>query len=206
MKITCEKMEGVECERVRLMNEIKANGFEIQSVSDLFSGQWDYREIIPLLLDWVPKLEDPVLKEMVVRALAVKWARPLAGPILISEFLRPSNSDDNLKWAIGNALEVVADKSLVDQIVAICLDQTHGTTRQMLVLCLGRMKTVASTECLIRLLDDPTVQLHAIGALGAQRAEEAVPKLNVLANDPRAWIRKKAKGALNRILRDKRQS
>jgi hypothetical protein len=183
-----------------IINELRKLGFDVDAVSDLFNKAWDYRRAIPVLLDWLPRTLDPGTKEALVRALSVKWARPQAGPPLIKEFIEAPPECQALKWAIGNALEVVADRSLVDQLVPLCCDNTHGEARQMIVLALGRMKTTTSTECLIRLLDDPEVQLHAIIALGTQRAAEALPKLEELARDSRSWIRAKAKGAIKRII------
>jgi len=39
-----------------------------------------------LLLEWLPQVQDPYIKETLVRALSVPSAKPFATPVLIEEF------------------------------------------------------------------------------------------------------------------------
>ena len=75
--------------------------------------------------------------------------------------------------AIGNSLYVVADRSVVEDIIRLATDKTHGRAREMLVATLGRFKTPETTRVLIELLDDADVAAHAAKALGKQKAAEA---------------------------------
>lgn len=57
------------------------------------------------------------MREGLVRALTVPAARPAAAPVLIEAFRRESDhSETRLGWVIGNALSVVADDSVFDEI------------------------------------------------------------------------------------------
>jgi hypothetical protein len=63
--------------------------------------------------------------------------------VLVDEFKKVPGSEDahqhGLKWALGNAISVVADKSSFDEVVSLLRDKSHGTTRDMMVLCLPRL-------------------------------------------------------------------
>jgi HEAT repeat protein len=48
-------------------------------------------------------------------------------------------------------------------------------------------------------LDDEDVAGHAVDALGRLRAPEALSHLDRFLQHPKAWIRKEAKKAINRI-------
>lgn len=93
-----------------LKAELAKAGFQVDSVDDLHNQRLDYRDAIPILLEWLPRIENRDVKESVVRALTVKWAKPAAAPLLIEEFRRADDSSElGLRWVIGNALAEVAD-------------------------------------------------------------------------------------------------
>lgn len=135
---------------------------------------------------------------------SVPWAKPLATPALIEAFRVLPASDDpegtGLRWAIGNALEVLADKSLLDELIEIARDRRYGLARQMVVLGLARPRDERVIPILISLLDDEDVQGHAALALGKLRARDAHVALTSLAEHaPKAWVRKEARSALAKI-------
>jgi HEAT repeat protein len=158
---------------------------------------------VPVLLRWLPVVSDRQVKEDLVRALSVPWARPVAARPLIDEFERVDERVDptgtGLRWAIGNALSIVADDSVFDDLVRLVEDRTFGKARQMVVLGLGRSKRPEAVSVLIGLLDDEDVSGHAVKALAKLGVEEARPALERMVNDPRAWVRNEAKKALSRL-------
>jgi len=60
----------------------------VTSVWDLVNTRAPYPEAIPVLLEWLPRVRHPRIKEGIVRALTVKEARGVAGKLLIDEFKR----------------------------------------------------------------------------------------------------------------------
>jgi hypothetical protein len=52
---------------------------------------FDYERSVPVLLEWLPQIDDPHVKEAIVRSLATRHARGVATPILIQE-RRPARS------------------------------------------------------------------------------------------------------------------
>ena len=134
-----------------------------------------------------------------MRALSVPWARPAAAKPLIEEFLKLSPDFFSLKWAVGNALSVVGDESVSEELIAIAKERRHGETRQMVVMALGKLRKTRPVAVLLGLLDDPWVAPHAIDALGHLRATEATGRLQELLHSESSLIRKEAAKALKKI-------
>ncbi len=175
-------------------------GFNVKWVSDLYYSRLNYKGAIPVLLKWLPQIDNLDVKESIIRALSVPWAKPKAAPALIAEFDKlPGPSNTGIKWAIGNALSIVADDSVFTEIVNLVSDRQHGQAREMLALSLGNMRDPRAQDVLIDLLDDEEVAGHAIMALGKLKSKKAYPKIEGFLDHPKAWVRKEAKRALEKI-------
>lgn len=73
---------------IPVLADLAQAGFQLEWVSDLYSKRFDYKKTIPILLLWLPRMENLAVKEDIVRALSVPWAKPVAAPALIAEFHR----------------------------------------------------------------------------------------------------------------------
>jgi hypothetical protein len=120
-----------------------------------------------VLLDVLPRLTRPVVKEAVVRSLSTAHAHPAAASALLDEFRRTSDGQNPaLKWAIGNALSTVTTIQHVDALLELALDRSHGAGRQMVVDRLARFsKDDRIVQALMSLLADEDVALHAMAGL-----------------------------------------
>jgi HEAT repeat protein len=204
---------------------------DVQSVYDLVNTPESYPEAIPILLHLLPEISEPKIKEGIVRALTVKEARGIAARPLIEEFKRidvppripePEGERDryghlirdytpeerrlynlsNLKWLIGNALSVVADESVTDEIVELLMDKRHGGTRSALLHALLRLKPANRIEILLELLDDEDdgVSIQAALVLGRLRVQAARDKIaDRFLTHPDSWFRQQAKRALAKL-------
>jgi hypothetical protein len=180
-----------------LIEELKGLGFAVETLADLRHQPRDYSDAVPVLLYWLTKVENKVVKEEIVRCLTVKKAPPVVGAALVQEFL---NSEDRfLKWAIGNALSAVADSSVLGELLAIAEDKRHGTARQMVVVGLGKFPEEAVYGALLRLLKDEEVRGHAVMALGKLAHVPARDELIPFLDHEKAWVRRKAKEAIAAI-------
>lgn len=180
--------------------ELRRLGFKVDLISDLHNSRLNYQAAIPLLMSWLPRVADRRVKEEIIRALSVRWAKPQAAPLLLEEFRNVEDDPQGpLRWAIGNALEVVADESFADDLIDLVRDATYGRSRQMIVLALGRMKARRPVQVLIDLLGDEDVAAHAVIALGKLGAPEAKPALERMLTHRDGLVRKEAKKALGRI-------
>jgi HEAT repeat protein len=186
-----------------ILAELATAGFPSRSLSDLRHSGARYRDAVPVLLHWLTQVSDPKVKEEIVRALSVPWAKPGATKPLIDQFrLVDAAVDPNgmgLRWVIGNALEVLFDDAEFAEFVELVEDRRYGMARQMVVLSLGKSKRPEAVDVLIGLIHDLDVDGHAVKALGKLRAPAARTVLEAKLDDPRAWVRSEARKALAKL-------
>jgi hypothetical protein len=184
-----------------VIDDLRSAGYKLYSLDELRRSGKRYESAIPILLQWLPRLSSPDAKEGIVRALSVPWAKPAAGPVLVAEFYEAPPEAEALRWAIGNALEVVVTPSLLDRIIDIVSRKEGGTARQMAVLSLAKIKNPKSVAVLIQLLNDDQVAGHAIMALRKLKAPEALDHLERFVDHPQTWVRNEAKKAIAAIMK-----
>jgi hypothetical protein len=163
--------------------------------------EFDHERAVPVLLECLPRTEDPRVKEAIVRHLSTKYAKPIAAGPLVEEFRRTPADQQALKWAIGNALDAVTDNDALPELLEWVRDQQHGSGRQMIVLRLGRApKRPEIAETLVDLLEDEDVALHAMSALRQQLGPKAArPHIARLQSHPSDRIRAQAGRELKKI-------
>ena len=118
---------------------------------------------------------------------------------MLEEFHKAATREASIGWVIGNALEVLADDSVFDEVAKIATDKRHGRSREMVVAALGNMKNPRAKDILIALLDDDEVAGYAVMGLGRQKAKEAKERIEPFLRHPQEWVRNEAKKALRRI-------
>ena len=182
-----------------VLADLAAVGFDVEAIGDLRRLSTPYREAVPVLIQWLPRIRDASVKEDIVRTLSVPWAGD-AAPLLLAEFERVEDATGTgLRWAIGNALDVLANDEIAGQMINLATDRRYGKAREMVVLGLGKLKDGRVTGVLLNLLGDDEVVGHAVMALGKLRARTARSRIEPLLNHPKSWVRKEAKKALERI-------
>ncbi|MBM3925835.1 MAG: HEAT repeat domain-containing protein [SAR202 cluster bacterium] len=191
-KATAEAKEAA----APLLRELADIGVNVESIWDLVNYNFDYRQAVPILIDWLPRMQNIRVREAIVRALTVKFASPAAIYPLLIEF---ECGSEFIKWEVGNALAEVADKSVFDDILRLVKEPQHGTARQELIISLGRLKDKRAIPTLVNLLRDPDVQGHAINALRLLSATEARSAIEPFLAHEKAWIRREAKSALGKF-------
>ena len=178
---------------------LQALGYSVSSVDELRESGVRYRSAIPVLLDWLLRLESPQDKEWLVRALSVPWAREHAVGPLIAEFKAAPAEASQLRWAIGNAFDVLWDDAHFESLVSLAQDRSYGRDREMIVLGMAKSKRPEAMDLLISLTNDPDVSGHATMALrkrGEPGAEEAFRRMQ---GDSRAWVRREAAKGLTKL-------
>jgi hypothetical protein len=172
----------------------------------IFAPEFDFAAAAPVLIRWLPRARTPLIKERIVRSLtAEKAATPAALKPLVDEFR--AADDEQLKWAIGNALATLADASIADELIELAADRRHGKSREMLMDALARTKDERALDLLLQLLEDDDVAGHAISALRRlgpksslpylKRARPTLERLAEVGKTPLA--RRQASAALQRL-------
>ncbi len=183
-----------------VLQELAASGFKVQSLGELRQTGIEYPAAIPILVRWLPKIENAQVKEDLVRTLSVPWAAPEAVPALLSEFKRTDGQQsEGLRWAIANGLAVTADDAAFDQLAALATDRKYGKAREMLTLALGNCHDPRAVDVLIMLLADEQVVGHAVIALGKLKPSAARSLIQELLKHPTNWVRSEAIKALAAI-------
>lgn len=180
-----------------LLRDLAAAGFDVKTVADLYRAGRKYKAAVPVLIEWLPKIESSAVRDDVVRALTDRIAKPIAAAPLIAAFRR--EQDASVKWAIGNALSVVADDSVLADLIDLVRDKHHGIARQMLAVALGNTSAARATAVLLDLLQDDEVAGHAVMGLAKLKTAEARPALEAMKDHPKPWIRKEVAKALSKL-------
>jgi hypothetical protein len=141
-----ERMQQFALAAAPMMEELRKAGYDVRDspydLIDLFRRtRIPYTSAVPILVKWLPRVSRSDVKEGIVRALSVPWAKEAALPLL-QEFRESpaATGGSGVKWAIGNALEVIADDTMFSDISSLVRDKRHGRDREMLVLALAKMK------------------------------------------------------------------
>lgn len=181
-------------EQAKIVSDLEKMGVYITDIyQELPRNKADWKKATPVLIKWLPQVKNSGLREAVIRLLSVPWLRgDPAGGTLMKMAFNPTLTSD-LRWVIGNTIEVIADDKSFSDIKRLVTDRSYGTSRQMFVLALGRMKTPEAVPLLVNLLDDDDVNGHAIAALRKLKAVETVEDVRKLVNYPRTWVRNEAK-------------
>lgn len=179
--------------------ELRAAGFPVATLEDLRRGGRAFKDAVPILVHWLPRVTRPGAKEALVGCLSYPWAMGAPAQSLIAEYHRVPKSEHSLRWTIGSAVEVLAESALAPQILEIVRDPSNGESRQMFVMALGKLPGLGVEPTLISLLQDRDVVAHAAYALGRLRATDAIPALETLLEDSRKLVRREAAKALKRI-------
>ena len=187
-------------DHARVIRALQEAGIPAQSVWDLVNSKGAYENAVPVLMELLPLVQDPKVKEGIVRALTVPEARKIATAPLVVE-MRASRGYGSLGWAIGNALSVVVtpDDDALEELAALIRDETLGSTRQMLADALVRTKDPRAVDVLLEVLPQKDMTGHVINALGKLKAIKARPRIEQYLAHSNAWIRKEARNALKKI-------
>lgn len=185
-----------------LKAELASAGFPVDSIADLYNKRMDYEAVVPILLEWFPRIDEPRVKASVARALTVRWARPQAAPLMVEEMrgLRGS-AEAGLRFAVANALSEVADDSVFEDVVELARDPGYPVgDRGVLVLALGRMVEHRDTAVgVLRELLSEDVGPHAVIALGELGATEARSDIERFLEHREGWVRKEARKVLRKL-------
>ena len=185
--------------RLDILREAEERSIPREELPEFLQGPVDYRAGIPVLIKWLPLVDNWDVKWAIVDALAVKWAKPIAARPLIEEFRKAPMEKQSFKWSIASALCEVADASVFDDLVELVRDKRHGRAREMLPVAIAKTKHPRAVEVLLGLLDDEEIAGNVVYALRLLAPPEARSVLERFVDHPKTWVRKEAQRALAKI-------
>jgi hypothetical protein len=151
-KARVEQLESeMAPEEKPLLADLASVGIQVETVWDLVNAKWDYPAAIPILAAHLQQVRHPRVREGIARALTVPEARGAAARVILAELQRADNSSSEMqcaigrpseaRWALANALTVVADKSMADAIEALIADDRYADVRERLKTALAKLST-----------------------------------------------------------------
>lgn len=161
-------------------------------------SNFDAAAAVPILLDWLPRVQNEHVKETIARQLKTPTAKTIATAPLIKQFR--TVQEQSVKWAIGETLHYVADRSQYDDLVDLAADPQHGQARGMLVDMLWRVKTDRADQAILAALDQPGVYRSAMSAARRRFGNETARQhIAPLVNHTDEGVRNAARDQLKRI-------
>ena len=195
-KLEKRRIEAAK-EQKSIVSDLGAVGVYIDSVWDLVNTSEPYFSALPILIEHLDKPYSQRTKEGIIRAITVEPAKGLAGNKLLKMFR--SESDDNLRWVIGNALSRVATEKEITDVLDLLGQAKYGYARSELVHAVARIQGNQGIDLLISLLDDEDVFAQTIIALGNLKAHVAKEKIAKFADHNDSWVRNQVSKALSKI-------
>ncbi len=199
-------MISVAEENQKICHDLSQLGIELNSIYDLL--KWtdqEYWDGIPILIEWLDKVETNRIREGIVRSLTLRKAPKEVIDAIIYHFrkyAKSSNYKPLTGWAFGNAIGEVATSKQLEEVISLVEDETLEDARQMMVIGLGKIGKKAATHTfpvLVKLLEEPGVQGHAIAALGYLGDVRAIEYVPPFLEHKMKWIAKEAAKTIRKL-------
>ena len=193
-----------DIEDAKIAKRLGEVGIHVNSIYDLVNTSKPYPQAIPVLINLLQEgiISNDRIKEGIIRSLAVKEAKGIGlGRLLIEEFNKIPKGNIDVGWVIGNTMDVIVGEEDIDGILKIIGNKTNGTSRQMFVHALGKIKKPSEEveNVLVDLLYDDDVVVFAIGALAKLKLSKGNHIIKELVNHSRPLVRKTASKAVLKL-------
>jgi hypothetical protein len=109
-------------------------GFTVGSVWDLVNTGASYPAAIPVLLEHLKRQYHNRIRNGIIRALTVREARMIANQDILYELQREQDLEN--RWALANALTVVADQHDIPAIMHLLADPAYADVHERLTAAL----------------------------------------------------------------------
>lgn len=183
-----------------MLEDLAKIGIVIDHPGAISSQQMHYpEEGIPILLKWLPIIQNKSIQDCILLALCAPWAYPTAWKPLVKHFEEMNGIDKSLRWYVGNVLYSLAHKEVFEDILRLATDTKYGYDRCRIVSALAKMKDPRAVDALMDLLDDQCTYFPAIEALGKLKAVKARSKIEKFLTDHDEETRQLTKRALAKL-------
>lgn len=199
----------LECQR-EMLSEFAGGGWNCTSVYDLVNTAKPYPALLPILIKHFDLIDEPFVRQGIMRALTVKYGGRVVYDFAFSRFENEKVGDTRI--VIGGVLAVLAESSDLPALYKLVendqLAQNQGIggdARLPLLTAIARLDGPNAVPALLKfLVKGGGLRAQAIielGKLGAKAAEAAIEQF---ADDPDSYVRSASRTALKRIQGDGR--
>lgn len=174
-----------------------------------------YKEVLPLLLKYIPLFDEKKDKEGLIRGISVKGFRE-AVPILLDEYRKTSFS--GLRWVIGHALFIIQDRSIAKEIIVLLEEKPildphpkefekydfyikppEVSAKETLLAALGATRDPQALPVLLKYLQNPEYAMFAMNGLKFFADPKLIPYLEPLRESSHTQTRNKAKKFIEKL-------
>jgi len=150
-----ERKAQLRVAQAPLIADLAGIGIKVQSVYDLVNTSSSYQEAIPLLLEHLRRPYPDVIREGIARALAVRATRKIGWTVLVDEFRKTGAASNQIKDGLAIALAGASDDSVIQDLIDLAKDKSHGSSRILLLAGIKRSKRPEAKRAIDELADDP---------------------------------------------------
>lgn len=163
-RLTAERAAKYRAEQAPLVAELRQAGLDVLSVLDLVKAPSGYEEAVPILLRHLQLPYSDATRETIARALALPAAR-YAWPTLVDQFKKARMDEETgitsgAKDGLAVALAATATDAVVEELIALAKDRSHGTSRILLLSALRKSKNALAKKALEELSSDPDLAIE----------------------------------------------
>ena len=138
-----------------IVADLKAAGFDFESVWQMANSGEPYADALPILLDHLERSYPEDLRLILGEALALPEARFTWDRILN---LYRKETTKGGKDGLASALSEIADDELLDDVIELVRDPSHGSSRLLLLSALTKSKRPDAREVLEEMASDPDLK------------------------------------------------
>jgi hypothetical protein len=120
-----------------------------------------YPDALPVLFDHLQRPYPDSVKIAIARALAVSDSKKWWSALIEQFCQRNEDKVNDLKTALATVLSAAADDDLVEDVIRLVGDSSHGEHRVMLLNVLARSARPEAREALERAAKDPQLTKEA---------------------------------------------
>jgi hypothetical protein len=183
--------------------ELAAAGMAADTMADVRDGEPGV--VVPVLIRWFGQLENNADRRLALKVFGARAARPWSCEIsdaLIRAYQRDEFGD--LRWAIADTLTKVPCRESFASLVDLLHHHEFGQAREMLLVAIAGTRDRRAAGSIAPFLNDSDLAGHAVIGMGivAPLATPYRALVEQLTHDHRAWVRKEATRALEKIDRE----
>ena len=166
-----------------LLMELRVAGFEAFDLGDFARQKLPSSKAAEILVKWLPRIEDPIVRSNIATALTEVKARPVAAQPLLDLF-RELPNDAWEKDPVAAAVGTLARDEHFEQVAELIRDPRHGHYRHYLFWAVSYMKDHRAVDLCLALVNDEELGMSALRSLGDLKSRRAHPVLERAANEP----------------------
>ena len=163
-----ERSARLRVEEEPILVDLRAIGWNVESVWDLVNTSTGYSEAIPILLKHLLLPYSDRTREGIARAVAVpEPAVRKAWPMLVEAYcnayfglgiIAPGDTKEyrlGTKDGLACALSIAVTDETMEELIGIAKDRSHGESRVLLLSALKKSKSALANKALEELASDP---------------------------------------------------